>query len=1230
MIPPAFWIRFTAFVLATSALVSAHAADYILTSQTTHVVPTTRGAPNTTWFGWDSFGAISDPIDNTTPDIGTTTTGVRFRTVSGGDHTSGTGNYYSYGDTPDEEVTVVTSGTPGPSGKTTIIAQLVTLFGGFPAPWVVGAINGVDPVVVLQGTNAAGRGQLWAVWELPGNAETYTFKLEGVPGASAYSFDKIEIDTYFDPAGGSHPDNMVLAPPANFTLNKESSHVAPTTRGSLRTTHFGWDVFEDPATYSSTVLADETPDLVSATTPEGVKFESLHANLNRASSGNYYSGSSSANAVINEKVTVATNGTPGVDGKTTIIAQLVGTGMFPSTWTFGEINGVTPEVVAGGNAAGRGQVWVKWEIEGNAPTYEFTLSSVSHPSFGQAHMSFDKIEIDTWYAPDGASHPDSMILFEPPAIAFIMDQATGPVAPSSRSTRGTTYFGWDNFGEAGSVVDDNTPDIGEDSTGEARFRTTSGLIHSRPGGNIYTFNNPLEEEITVPTNGEVGANGFTTIILQLHSAQQGGPSAFSGQVQLGAIEGQSPVIVQGISQWSGMLWAKWVIPGNKPTYTITLSGPMHFSVDKAIVDTKYSRYEGVGDMMKAQTVEITTESLAEAFKGQAYSVQLEADGGAEPRVWSLKAGSTLPDGLSLSAAGLISGTPTTLGETTFTVEVEEGGGYSDEKTFALAVLSSLRIVTAETLPTAVVGRLYQVALLAEEGVAPYTWAKTGDLPAGVLLSEAGVISGTPSVVGDVSVTISVTDDEGDSVEKTFLLPVSGSLLAPVMDPLVLPATVVGAEFSHTLTAQNYPSGFAVNGLPKGLKLNPATGVISGRLPLAGVYPVQARAFNTAGSSPWVSGLLVVKALAVSQQGSFTGWSERDGVNSQLGSLITLRTTAAGAFTASVRTGKATRSARGFLNAAAPQVQAEVAGATLTLSIDPVSGELSGTHGSAVVTGWRAVWDKTLNPASGREGYYSVAIDLDAAHAGEDNTVVPKGVGFATFSVPVNGQLRVTGKTADGQNIVSSGPLGPNGEIAIYAPQYANKGSVLGQWELSEDVDGVFSENEISGTVTWQKPVTKGRAHAAAFGPLSLNVTGRYLAQSPKKQTVLGLPELGEFDIEFSEGGIGESNTVADVTGITWTEKFTAVMPVTGNEAGVKLKINKSTGAVSGTFTLRETTPVVLVRKNVKFFGQVVRTGDEETRAVGYFLLPQIPATGEKPNQTPILSGAVYLLQPAVP
>jgi hypothetical protein len=64
---------------------------------------------------------------------------------------------------------------------------------------------------------------------------------------------------------------------------------------------------------------------------------------------------------------------------------------------------------------------------------------------------------------------------------------------------------------------------------------------------------------------------------------------------------------------------------------------------------------------------------------------LAATGGLGARTWALANGSSLPAGLSLSAAGLISGTPTTAGSYTFTVRLTDVSGNVGAKLFSLAV-----------------------------------------------------------------------------------------------------------------------------------------------------------------------------------------------------------------------------------------------------------------------------------------------------------------------------------------------------------------------------------------------------------------------------------------------------------------------------------------------------------------------------------------------------------------
>ncbi|MFT4263957.1 MAG: M4 family metallopeptidase [Nocardioides sp.] len=63
-------------------------------------------------------------------------------------------------------------------------------------------------------------------------------------------------------------------------------------------------------------------------------------------------------------------------------------------------------------------------------------------------------------------------------------------------------------------------------------------------------------------------------------------------------------------------------------------------------------------------------------------------------------------------------------------------------------------------------------LSASGGTAPYTWSATG-LPAGVSISSAGTVSGTPTTAGTYSVTASATDSAGAAGTTSFTFTVSG-------------------------------------------------------------------------------------------------------------------------------------------------------------------------------------------------------------------------------------------------------------------------------------------------------------------------------------------------------------------------------------------------------------------------------------------------------------------------
>ena len=86
---------------------------------------------------------------------------------------------------------------------------------------------------------------------------------------------------------------------------------------------------------------------------------------------------------------------------------------------------------------------------------------------------------------------------------------------------------------------------------------------------------------------------------------------------------------------------------------------------------------------------ISTTSLASGTVGVAYSQALAATGGITPYTWSVISGS-LPAGLSLNTAtGVISGTPTAAGSSSFTVRVSDANATTANRSLTLTINAAL-------------------------------------------------------------------------------------------------------------------------------------------------------------------------------------------------------------------------------------------------------------------------------------------------------------------------------------------------------------------------------------------------------------------------------------------------------------------------------------------------------------------------------------------------------------
>jgi len=151
--------------------------------------------------------------------------------------------------------------------------------------------------------------------------------------------------------------------------------------------------------------------------------------------------------------------------------------------------------------------------------------------------------------------------------------------------------------------------------------------------------------------------------------------------------------------------------------------------------------------------------------GQPFSIQIGVTGGLPPFLFSLHSGS-IPDGLNLTTSGLLSGTPTTSGDFTFHLRAISAGGGSVIKGYDISVLEIL----TTSAPAYSVGVPYSLQLLGGGGSGNYQWSiASGTLPDGLTMTNAGLISGTPtSVSGTNPVVFRLVDLSCQAaVQSTF-------------------------------------------------------------------------------------------------------------------------------------------------------------------------------------------------------------------------------------------------------------------------------------------------------------------------------------------------------------------------------------------------------------------------------------------------------------------------------
>ena len=326
-------------------------------------------------------------------------------------------------------------------------------------------------------------------------------------------------------------------------------------------------------------------------------------------------------------------------------------------------------------------------------------------------------------------------------------------------------------------------------------------------------------------------------------------------------------------------WQGAAIPGltfdantKQLTGTPTQSGSFNFSLSATDANGCVGQ-QSYTLTINCPALNIAPANLPSGVTSTIYTQQLTAAGGTAPYTFSLL-NSTLPAGLTLSYTGLLNGLPTAAGIANFTVKATDAFDCMTAQSYSLVINCALLSLGPSNLPNGQTGTPYTQTITATGGAAPYTFSlSSGVLPAGLALSSAGALAGTPTVSGVTPLVIRVLDANGCATEMSYQLIINCPAIS--LNPAALTIGVQWTPYQQMLSATGgtapYHYSLESGTLPAGVML--VNGALTG-VPIApGSYPFTVKATDTNGCAGTSAYLLTVQAKA--KKGDFDGDGRAD-------------------------------------------------------------------------------------------------------------------------------------------------------------------------------------------------------------------------------------------------------------------------------------------------------------------------------------------------------------------
>ncbi len=242
-----------------------------------------------------------------------------------------------------------------------------------------------------------------------------------------------------------------------------------------------------------------------------------------------------------------------------------------------------------------------------------------------------------------------------------------------------------------------------------------------------------------------------------------------------------------------------------------------------------------------QAPTFTSTPVTTASVSVAYSYTAQATGSPSTMTYSL---TTPPSGMTInSTSGVISWTPSSVGDFDVTVKASNGVNPDATQSFTITVSGTSPNITSVPVTSGMVGEPYSYTVQATGTQTGMTYSLVTS-PGGMTINPStGLISWNPASAGDVPVEVKADNGIDPFDTQSFTITVSAG--NPVINTVPPTDAFVGVTYTYTVHAAGTQTGmtYSLTTKPAGMNINSTSGLISWTPVSAGDYPVEVMADN---------------------------------------------------------------------------------------------------------------------------------------------------------------------------------------------------------------------------------------------------------------------------------------------------------------------------------------------------------------------------------------------------